>query len=136
VPAPEATVSRLDRLISSAKQNAENENYEQSIIDLREAVKIDSNSSTVHALLGSMYIKQNNLTYARIHINKAMVLNSDDPIAKQAKQELKDINKKQKSGGSQPTKSTKVSKTAKSKDKSKDGQGKKEAPKIFGISLW
>ena len=57
VPAPEATVSRLDRLISSAKQNAENENYEQSIIDLREAVKIDSNSSTVHALLG-FYVYQ------------------------------------------------------------------------------
>lgn len=137
-------ISRLDRLINSAKQHGENENYEQSIFDLREAVKIDSNSSTVHALLGSMYVKQNNLTYGRIHINKAMVLDGNNSIAKEAQQELKAIEKekekekKQKSAISQPTKSAKDSKTTKSADKSKDkdGKEKKEAPKIFGISLW
>jgi curved DNA-binding protein CbpA len=139
-------ISRLDRLINSAKQHAENENYEQGIFDLREAVKIDSNSSTVHALLGSMYVKQNNLTYGRIHINKAMVLDGNNSIAKEAQQELKAIEKekekKQKSASNQPTKSAKDSKTPKSADKSKDkskdkdGKEKKEAPKIFGIPLW
>jgi curved DNA-binding protein CbpA len=135
------SVSRLDKLISSAKQHAEDENYEQGIMDLREAVKIDSNSSTVHGLLGSMYLKQNNLIYGRIHINKAMMLNGNDPIAKQSQQELKNIEKekKAKSGGVSPVKSTtKDNKTPKSSEKSKDkdGKGKKEAPKIFGIPLW
>ncbi|MBL1210558.1 DnaJ domain-containing protein [Geminocystis sp. GBBB08] len=137
------TVSRLDKLINSAKQHAENGNYEQGIIDLREAVKIDSNSSTAHALLGSMYVKQNNLTYGRIHINKAMVLDGNNPIAKQAQQELKDTEKKDKSGGSKaPVKSGKDAKAVKSPEKSKDKSkdvkkdGKKEAPKIFGIPLW
>lgn len=138
-------ISRLDKLINSAKQHSENNNYEQGIIDLREAVKIDSNSSTVHALLGSMYVKQNNLTYGRIHINKAMALDPNDPIAKQAQQELKDIEKAQKSANTPSAKSSKPSKDTKatqsvdkSKDKSKekDGKGKKEAPKIFGIPLW
>ncbi|NCO74690.1 MAG: DnaJ domain-containing protein [Cyanobacteria bacterium] len=139
--AKKPTVSRLDKLISSAKQHAEDENYEQGIMDLREAVKIDSNSSTVHGLLGSMYLKQNNLIYGRIHINKAMMLNGNDPIAKQAQQELKNIEKekKAKSGGASSVKSTtKDSKIPKSSEKSKDkdGKGKKEAPKIFGIPLW
>ncbi|BAQ62360.1 hypothetical protein GM3708_2766 [Geminocystis sp. NIES-3708] len=138
-------ISRLDKLINSAKQHSENHNYEQGIIDLREAVKIDSNSSTVHALLGSMYVKQNNLTYGRIHINKAMALDPNDLIAKQAQQELKDIEKAQKSAKTPSAKSSKTSKETpatksvdKSKDKSKDkdGKGKKEAPKIFGIPLW
>lgn len=142
IPASQPKISRLDKLINSAKQHAQNNNYEQAIIDLREAVKIDSNSSTVHALLGSMYVKQKNLTYARIHINKAMVLNGNDPIAKQAQQELKDIEKAQKSESAKSAKSTKDSKTTKSppksadKSKDKDDKGKKEAPKIFGIPLW
>ncbi|WP_373478939.1 DnaJ domain-containing protein [Geminocystis sp.] len=136
-----ASVSRLDKLISSAKQHAEDENYEQGIMDLREAVKIDSNSSTVHGLLGSMYLKQNNLIYGRIHINKAMMLNGNDPIAKQAQQELKNIEKEKKAkseSASSVKSTTKENKTPKSSEKSKDkdGKGKKEAPKIFGIPLW
>ncbi|MGI0479244.1 J domain-containing protein [Geminocystis sp. CENA526] len=138
---PKVTVSRLDKLIESAKQHAENDNYEQGIIDLREAVKIDPNSSTAHALLGSLYLKQNNATYAKIHINKAMTLNGNDPIAIQAQKELKELGKKDK-GGSTTAKTAKASgKPAdkskdKGKDKSKSKDGKKEAPKIFGIPLW
>lgn len=133
-------VSRLDKLISSAKQHLENQNYEQGIIDLREAVKLDSNSSTVHGLLGTLYVKQSNLTYGRIHINKAMALDNNNPIAQQAQQELKDIEKKQKSANSSSSSKSssppKDTKTTKSIDKDKDNKGKKEAPKIFGISLW
>jgi curved DNA-binding protein CbpA len=136
-------VSRLDKLIESAKQHLEDGNYEQGIIDLREAVKIDSTSSTAHALLGSLYLKQNNPTYGKIHINKALSLNGNDPVAIQAQKDLKELDQKNKSttttkpkpsqpvqqGGKQPDKSKE-----KGKEKSKDG--KKEAPKIFGIPLW
>ncbi|BAQ63291.1 hypothetical protein GM3709_56 [Geminocystis sp. NIES-3709] len=139
-PPPKATVSRIDKLIASAKQHLENGNYEQGILDLREAVKIDASSSTVHALLGSLYMKQNNLVYARIHINKAIALNSNDSIALQAQKELKEIEKKEKSAPESTVKSTKEVKgskpTDKGKEKSKDGKGKKEPPKIFGIPLW
>lgn len=140
--APKVKVSRFDKLIESAKQHAEDGNYEQGIIDLREAVKIDSNSSTVHALLGSLYLKQNNATYAKIHINKAMTLNGSDPVAIQAQKELKELDKKEKSGGGDKAKSSQPVKGGKQPDKSKDKgkekskDGKKEAPKIFGISLW
>lgn len=139
---PKVKVSRLDKLIESAKQHSEDGNYEQGIIDLREAVKIDSNSSTAHALLGSLYLKQNNATYAKIHINKAMTLNGNDPVAIQSQKELKEIDKKEKSGSagkaksSQPVKGTKQPDKSKEKGKEKSKDGKKEAPKIFGIPLW
>lgn len=135
---PKVKVSRFDRLIESAKQHAEEGNYEQGIIDLREAVKINSNSSTAHALLGSLYLKQNNATYAKIHINKAITLNGNDPVAIQAQKELKEIDKKDKSATANKAKSSQGIKGTKPADKSKEKSkdGKKEAPKIFGIPLW
>ncbi len=128
-------VSRLDKLINSAKNHVEQFNPEAAIFDLREAVKVDAKSAIAHAMLGSLYLEQNNLPYGRIHINKAVSLDKDDPTVKKAVEELK---KKEKKSGSKTEEKKGESNTAdkgKSKDK-KDNKGKKEPPKIFGIPLW
>ena len=134
--------SRIDKLISSAQQHLEDRNFEQGILDLREALKEDPNNSTCHALLGSLYLKQGNIPYAKIHINKANQLNYDDPIVQQSRKELKEVDgtsdsSQGKKGKSTKSKGKKVSKSqSASKSKDKDKEGKKEPPKIFGIPLW
>jgi len=130
-------VSRLEKLISSAKNHVEQYNLDAAVFDLREAVKLDPNSAIAHAMLGSIYLEQNNLPYGRIHINKAVTLDKDDPTVKKAQEDLKKKEKKSATPGKGDDKKTqtKASDKGKSKDK-KDTKGKKEPPKIFGIPLW
>ena len=118
-------VSRLDKLINSATKHMQTGNLEPAVLELREAVKLDSTSAIAHALLGSLYLDQDNKTYGRIHINKAMKLDPQEPKVKQAQQKLKAIEKSEKKASSQ-------GKSGKSKGKKE----KKEAPTIFGIRLW
>lgn len=128
-------VSRLEKLINSAKKHIEQYNPEAAIFDLREAVKEDANSAVAHAMLGSIYLEENNLPYGRIHVNKAVSLDKDNPTVKKAQEDLK--KKEKKAGVKTEDKKTdvKASDKGKSKDK-KDNKGKKEPPKIFGIRLW
>lgn len=123
----------LEKLIQNATKHIETLNYEPALFDLREAVKLDANNAVAHALLGRVYLEKNNKTYGRIHINKAVSLDSDNPEVKKAQEELEAIENKGKSSSKDKGKSSKSKSEKKGK---KDNEGKKEAPKIFGISLW
>ncbi|MCS7147509.1 MAG: DnaJ domain-containing protein [Geminocystis sp.] len=133
-PSPEkqekTPVSRLDKLIASAQKHLQENNLEAAMFDLREAVKLEPNSAMAHALLGSVYLKQGNLPYARIHINKALSLDANNPTVKQAQQELKE---KDKTAAAKADAKKPDAKKDKKEDKDKK---KKEPPKIFGIPLW
>ncbi len=125
-----STSSRVSILIDSAREHRENYNLEQGILDMREALKIDPNNSTCHALLGSLYQKQGNIPMAKVHIKKAMQINRRDPeldpenkIVKQIKKELTGKATREKSPRGKDKKAS-----AKSKEK--------KGPKIFGIPLW
>ncbi|MBD1823969.1 tetratricopeptide repeat protein [Cyanobacteria bacterium FACHB-DQ100] len=63
-------------------------NYVQATIELRDALKIEPNSSRCHSLMGVVYLRQNQPTMARIHFNKALSINPQDPIALEGKQKL------------------------------------------------
>ncbi len=117
-------LSRLDQLIISANRYIDTDNYEPAVFDLREAVKLEPNNAMVHALLGLVYLEQSNITYARIHINKAVSLDSKNIKAQDMKERLTQIERKQKKSSQGKT------------VKDKKGKEKKEAPKIFGIPLW
>ena len=118
-------LTRLEKLILSAKKHIETVNYERALFDLREAVKLDANCAEAHALLGSVYLEQNNKTYGRIHINKAVSLDSSNPEVKKAQEKLDAIENKGKKAQAKASKKSK-----------KGGKDKKESPKIFGIRLW
>ena len=126
-----SSLSRLDKLLMSAKSFMENRNYEPAIVDLKEALKLDGNNAVAHALLGVSYLEQNNTTYGRIHIKKAASLDSKNIEVINAKEKLKGIDGQETIG----TKGKK-GKKGKSDKKGKDSKGKKEPPKIFGIPLW
>ncbi len=129
-------MSRLEMLIESANRNIEIANYEPAVFDLREAVKIDSDSAVAHALLGLVYLEQSNLTYARIHINRAVKLDGDNPQVEEIKEKLTKVENKGKKSAQKKDGKSKTAKKDNTAKKSKDDKGKKEPPKIFGIPLW
>ncbi|GAP95720.1 J domain-containing protein [Leptolyngbya sp. NIES-2104] len=63
-------------------------NYAQATIELRDALKIEPNSSRCHSLMGMVYLRQNQPTMAKIHFTKAIAIDPQDPIALEGKQKL------------------------------------------------
>ncbi|PSF31382.1 molecular chaperone DnaJ [Aphanothece hegewaldii CCALA 016] len=63
-------------------------NYAQVILEIRDALKLEPNDSTSHALLGLAYLRQDQTSMARVHINQAIKANPQDPIAIESKKEL------------------------------------------------
>jgi Tfp pilus assembly protein PilF len=75
-------------------------NFAGAVLELREALKLEQNSNRAHTLLGIAYLRQNQLTMAKVHINKALQLNPNDELAKKGKRHLEEL--AQKSGGGKP----------------------------------
>jgi curved DNA-binding protein CbpA len=84
-----ANISLAATSVRRAEDYANMRNWGKVIVELREAIKLDPNHSPAHALLGMAYLKEQQLTMAKIHIKKALDLDPNDPTAKKAKQEYK-----------------------------------------------
>lgn len=84
----ETNVSPVATYIRRAQEYLERNNFAQVALEMRDALKIEPNNSTCHGLMGLAYLKQNQMTMAKVHINKAWQSNAQDPIAIKAKQEL------------------------------------------------
>ena len=85
--------SRVDSFIRRAQEYMAKNSYAMAISELRGALKIDPNHSTSHGLLGKAYLKQNQPTMAKVHMNKAWNANPQDPVAIECKQLLDKLNK-------------------------------------------
>ena len=116
-PAEEPTPSsRVASYVRRAKEYMAKRQFSNVVSELRDALKIDPNNSTVHGLMGQAYILQNQATMAKVHINKAHEANPQDPVVIQAKEQLEKLLKKQKN---RATKST--AKNSESKNKNDSG---------------
>ena len=62
--------------------------YAQAILELRDALNISPKDSRCHSLMGMVYLKQNQLTMAKVSIKRALELNPLDPNAIKAKVQL------------------------------------------------
>ena len=74
--------------LSRAQRYLEQQNFNQALIELKEVLRIDPNSSSGYALWGLTYLRQNKLSMAKVYINKAKALNPRDPFVIQGKKEL------------------------------------------------
>lgn len=105
VPAsePETIVEQYYR---RAQALIEKNNFAQARVELQDALKLEHNNSLCHSLMGVVYLKQNQTTMAKVHINKALQLNPKDPVALKSKKFLDQL--AQKSGGQShaPSKTT------------------------------
>jgi curved DNA-binding protein CbpA len=79
--------------IRRAQEYIEKNSFTSAIAELRDAIKLDPNNSSCHGLMGLVYLKQNQLSMAKVHINKAWQSNPQDPIAIQSKKELDKLEK-------------------------------------------
>ncbi|ELS04122.1 DnaJ-class molecular chaperone with C-terminal Zn finger domain [Xenococcus sp. PCC 7305] len=84
---------RVSSFIRRAKEYIEKESYSQAIAELRDGLKIDPNNSTCHGLMGKIYLLQNQITMAKVHIGKAHKANPKDPIVIEVRKELNKLTK-------------------------------------------
>lgn len=82
------TQERIAAYIRRANEYIAHGSYTQAISELKYALKLDPNHSTCHALMGKAYLEQQQLTMAKVHINKAYKANDRDPIAIELKKQL------------------------------------------------
>ena len=110
--------ARVESFVRRAKEYMAKKRINDAISELRDALKLDPNHSTAHALIGQAYMIQNQLTMAKVHINKAYAANPKDPVVIHSKEQLEKLTKKQerRTGKTGAKAKTKDSKKAKSSD--------------------
>ncbi|NJO77454.1 MAG: tetratricopeptide repeat protein [Cyanobacteria bacterium RM1_2_2] len=122
-PSREALVSAYLRRSQEFEMK---QDYPRSILELRDALKIDPTNSVCHSRLGVIYLKTNQATMARIHFNKALELNPQDEVALEGKRRIEGPSAKSTAGKPDPKGSKPSSKGSKS-DTQGNGGG------LFGL---
>ncbi|MEQ8975887.1 MAG: DnaJ domain-containing protein [Coleofasciculus sp. C1-SOL-03] len=87
-------VSKVDSYISRADSYMQKNNFAGAVLELREALKLEQTNSKCHGLLGLAYLKQNQVSMAKVHINKALQLNPQEENALKGKQYIEKLTQK------------------------------------------
>jgi curved DNA-binding protein CbpA len=106
--------SKIASYLRRAKEYITKGNFNDAILELKDALRIDPNNSTCHALMGQIYLRQSQVTMAKVHISKAEKANPQDPAVIQSKEELEKLIRKQQTNAHKS--STKSSDNKKSND--------------------
>ncbi|PZV08548.1 MAG: molecular chaperone DnaJ [Leptolyngbya sp.] len=78
---PEVVTESYDqRHYRRARQYASNSNWAEVVNELRDAIKLKSDKSEYHSLLGVAYLRQAMQGMARAHLKRALELNPSDPL--------------------------------------------------------
>lgn len=89
---PEDRVAKLvEPYLRRGKQFINKQDYTKGIMELREALKLDPQNSQAHTFLGLAYVKQSQLSMAKIHINKALQLDPKNEMALEGKKVLQKL---------------------------------------------
>lgn len=99
-PTPPPAASHLEKYLRRAEGYLAKNNFASAVLELREALKLDPNSSSCHSLLGYAYLKQNQAAMARVHINKALQLNPREERALKCKKFIENMAQKNSGGKS------------------------------------
>jgi cytochrome c-type biogenesis protein CcmH/NrfG len=83
-----AKASSVEGALRRAEDRMSRQNWVQAVQELREAILSEPNNANAHALLGMVYLRQKQMTMAKISINKAVQLAPTDPKVLQAKKEF------------------------------------------------
>lgn len=86
--APAASSSQVEGYYRRAEEFIAINNLSQALQELKDALKIEPKNSRCHGLLGMVYLKQNQPTMAKVHINNALQLNPSEKVALDAKKIL------------------------------------------------
>ena len=83
-----AKESPLEAYIRRAQASLDQNNPAQALRELRDALRQEPDNGICHALLGLAYLRQNQLSMARVHINRAWKANPKDATVIRSKREL------------------------------------------------
>jgi len=83
-------------------------------IELQDALKLEPNNGRCHSMIGVVYYKQNQMTMAKVHFDRALALNPQDEMALKGKKAIEAMGAKQST-------STPASSATKPADKSSGG---------------
>jgi tetratricopeptide (TPR) repeat protein len=84
--------SPIEGALRRAEDYVNNKNWVKAVPELREVIAVEPNNVRAHALFGLVYLHQQQMTMARISIDKAIQLAPQDPLAIKAKQEFERAN--------------------------------------------
>lgn len=126
-PLPDSGLTRSAEYIRRAEGYIAKNNFASAVLELRDALKLDPNNSRCHSLLGASYLKQNQATMAKVHINKALQLNPNDELALKGKKHLEALAQKANGGGAGPKPTPQPA-----PDKPSDKSGKSGGGGLFG----
>ncbi len=87
-PAPPKEETMAEQYYRRAEGFMAKGNYAKATLELRDALESEPNNSRCHSLMGMVYLRQNQGTMAKIHFNKALSVNPQDPMALEGKQWL------------------------------------------------
>jgi curved DNA-binding protein CbpA len=73
--------SYAQRHYKRAQEYAKNSNWSKAEQELRDAIRLESNKSDYHALLGWVYLKKQLPGMAKVYMGQALKLNPEDPLA-------------------------------------------------------
>jgi curved DNA-binding protein CbpA len=101
---PEPAPSPAEPYLRRAQSLLEKNLFAPASIELKDALKLEPSNSRCHSLMGMVYLKQNQATMAKVHINKALQLDPQDPLALEGKQLLERLASKASSQTATPGK--------------------------------
>ncbi len=84
----EPTVSAVEPYCRRAEEYMVKGAIAKAILELRDALQQEPSNSRAHALLGIAYLRERQATMAKVHINKALQLNPQEPEALRGKEVL------------------------------------------------
>jgi tetratricopeptide (TPR) repeat protein len=87
-PAEIAKASSIEGALRRAEEYTNTKNWVKAVSELREVISTEPNNVRAHTLLGLVYLRQQQMTMAKLSINKALQLAPKDPQVAQAKQEF------------------------------------------------
>lgn len=115
-------VSFVERALQRATELVDKGQFPMAVQELKDALKRDGNNAACHALLGRVYLQQNQATLAKVHLNRALALEPGHPIATAAKQKLEKLTGSSRSSAS-GSRSQGSNKSSGGKNNKSDGGG-------------
>ena len=99
VTAAPSHAALIEAYLRRAQEFENKKDYAKTLLELRDALKLDPTNSTCHSRLGIVYFKLSQPTMAKIHFNKALELNPQDAVALEGKRKLESPNSKAAASG-------------------------------------
>jgi curved DNA-binding protein CbpA len=87
-PPPTVKPTIVEGYLRRAEEYMNKNAFAQAILELRDALNMAPKDSRCHSLMGMIYLKQNQLTLAKVSIKRALELNPQDPNALKGKIQL------------------------------------------------